>query len=104
MSLKYGLVAAAILASSVIADSAHNVAADTAKATVAHRSRWVSTIASRRFWWRNGERHVRSHREPRVYGIRAEGDYYEHDASKLPFGSQRWREQMRRENRLGNPG
>jgi hypothetical protein len=34
----------------------------------------------------------------------APGDYYEHDANKLPFGSERWRDQMRRENRLGNPG
>ena len=31
-------------------------------------------------------------------------DYYVHDANKLPFGSERWRDQMRRENRLGNPG
>ena len=29
---------------------------------------------------------------------------YEYDANKLPFGTQRWRDQMRRENRLGNPG
>jgi hypothetical protein len=34
----------------------------------------------------------------------APSDYYEHDANKLPFGSERWRDQMRRENRLGNPG
>ena len=34
----------------------------------------------------------------------APSDYYVHDASKLPFGSERWRDQMRRENRLGNPG
>jgi hypothetical protein len=29
---------------------------------------------------------------------------YEYDANKLPFGTERWRDQMRRENRLGNPG
>jgi hypothetical protein len=34
----------------------------------------------------------------------APSDYYVHDANKLPFGSERWRDQMRRENRLGNPG
>jgi len=34
----------------------------------------------------------------------APSGYYEHDANKLPFGSERWRDQMRRENRLGNPG
>jgi hypothetical protein len=34
----------------------------------------------------------------------APSDYYVRDANKLPFGSERWRDQMRRENRLGNPG
>jgi hypothetical protein len=55
----------------------------------------VSTIASRR----------RAYRGPRVYGFRnPSSDYYEHVANKLPFGTRRWRDQMRRENRLGNPG
>jgi hypothetical protein len=92
MSLKYGLVAAAILASGLTADTAHAVAADTVKAVAAQRTGSVSTIASRR----------RAHREPRVYN--RSSDYYEHDANKLPFGTLRWRDQMRRENRLGNPG
>jgi len=30
--------------------------------------------------------------------------YFEHNADKLPFGSQRWWDQMLRENRAGNPG
>ena len=95
MSLKYGLVAASILTSGLIADTAHAVAADTLEAIAAQRTASVSTIASRR----------RAHREPRVYGFRnRSSDYYEHDASKLPFGTRRWRDQMRRENRLGNPG
>ncbi len=55
----------------------------------------VSTVASRR----------RAYRGPRVYGFRnPSSDYYEHVANKLPFGTRRWRDQMRRENRLGNPG
>jgi hypothetical protein len=29
---------------------------------------------------------------------------YEYDTNKLPFGTRPWRDQMRRENRLGNPG
>ena len=93
MLLKYGLVAAAILASGLIADTAHAVAADILK--VAAVQRMGSTIASRR----------RAYREPPVYRFRnRSSDYYEHDASKLPFGTPRWRDQMRRENRLGNPG
>jgi len=95
MLLKYGLVAAAILASGLIADPAHAAAMDTLKAAAIQRTGSVSTIASRR----------RAHREPLVDRYRnRSSDYYEHDASKLPFGTPRWRDQMRRENRLGNPG
>ena len=32
------------------------------------------------------------------------GDYYEHIADKLPFGSSIWWEQMMRERRGGRPG
>ena len=95
MLLKYGLVAAAILASGLIADTAHAVATDILKAAAVQRTGSVSTIASRR----------RARQEPRAYHFRnRSSDYYEHDASKLPFGTPRWRDQMRRENRLGNPG
>ena len=95
MLLKHGLAAAAILASGFIADTAHAIGTDTLKAAAAQRTGSASTIASRR----------RLYREPRVYGSRnRSSDYYEHDASKLPFGTPRWRDQMRRENRLGNPG
>src|SRR5262245_34477122 len=41
---------------------------------------------------------------PSDYAPFAPSDYYVHDANKLPVGSERWRDQMRRENRLGNPG
>jgi hypothetical protein len=95
MLLKYGLAAAGILASGVIADTAHAGAADILKAAAVGHTGSASTIASRR----------RAHREPPVYRFRnRSSDYYEHDASKLPFGTPRWRDQMRRENRLGNPG
>jgi hypothetical protein len=95
MLLKYGLVVAAILASGLIADTAHAVATDILTAAAAQRTGSASTIASRR----------RAYREPPVYRFRnRSSDYYEHDASKLPFGTPRWRDQMRRENRLGNPG
>jgi len=95
MSLKHGLAAVAILASGLTADTARAVAADTLEAAAARRTGSVSTIASRR----------RAHREPRARTFTNRGgDYYEHHADKLPFGTLRWRDQMRRENRLGNPG
>jgi hypothetical protein len=37
----------------------------------------------------------REHQDPNA------GGWYPHDASKLPFGSMVWWEQMRREGRLG---
>jgi hypothetical protein len=88
MPMKYGLVVASILVLGLTADSADAVATNTLKAAAAQRT-IVSRIASRHYSWRNGKKH---------------GDFYEHDSSKLPLGTQRWREQMRRENRLGNPG
>jgi hypothetical protein len=95
MLLRYGLVAAAIPASGLIADAARAVTTDILKAAAAQRTASAGTIASRR----------RAYREPRVYRFRnRSSDYYEHDANKLPFGTPRWRDQMRRENRLGNPG
>ena len=95
MSLKYGLAAALILAPALIADTADAIPAGALEAAAAHRTGSVSTIASRR----------RAYRGPRVYGFRnPSSDYYEHVANKLPFGTRRWRDQMRRENRLGNPG
>jgi hypothetical protein len=95
MLLKYGFVVAAILASGLIADTAHALATDILKAAAVQRTGSVSTLASRR----------RANREQRVLRFRnRSSDHYEHDANKLPFGTPRWRDQMRRENRLGNPG
>jgi hypothetical protein len=65
----------------------------------------AETIAYRRCWWRNGRRHCRWYEErPRRAYRRDNSDYYEHDANKLPHGTQRWWDQMLRENRAGNPG
>jgi hypothetical protein len=53
---------------------------------------------------RKGQGPCRALRAPPAGSAYAPSDYYVHDANKLPFGSERWRDQMRRENRLGNPG
>jgi hypothetical protein len=61
-------------------------------------------IASRRCWRHNGRRHCTGFGTPQVYRYRNGGsDYYEHDSNNLTVGSQRWWDQMLRENRL-NPG
>jgi hypothetical protein len=62
-----------------------------------------------RCWQRGGTRHCRSYRGERTYGNgysyrSGNGDYYVHDADKLPFGSARWWAQMQRENRTGGNG
>ena len=41
--------------------------------------------------WRHGQRSCRA-------------GNFEYNANTLQFGTGRWRDQMRRENRLGNPG
>jgi len=64
-------------------------------------------VALRRCWQRGGVRHCRSYRRGPAYGYHngnGNGDYYEHDADRLPFGSSRWWDEMMRENRAGNPG
>jgi hypothetical protein len=60
---------------------------------------WTASVS------RTAPRHCRWQHGQRVCWVpRSDGDWYEHDANKLPFGTERWRDQMRRENRLGNPG
>jgi hypothetical protein len=62
-------------------------------------------VALRRCWQRGGVRHCRSYRGVQVYRYRnGNGDYYEHDANRLPYGTARWWDQMLRENRAGNSG
>jgi hypothetical protein len=64
----------------------------------------VERVDTRRCWQRNGERHCNWYEGSRAYRDRnGGGNYYEHDSNNLPVGSQRWWDQMLRENRL-NPG
>jgi hypothetical protein len=66
---------------------------------------YTDKIASRRCWWRNGQRHCVKVGGSRVYGARGQSsDYYEHIPEKLPYGSSSWWDQMVRENRGGNSG
>jgi hypothetical protein len=54
---------------------------------------------------RSRQGHCARYGGPQARGNRnRNGDYYEYDANKLPYGSQRWWDQMLRENRGGNPG
>ena len=102
--LKYAL--AAIVAIGATTAAAHATPLGSAGGVLANEVRsaaGVDKVAYRRCWNRNGRRHCRMVRDERGYRYR-NGDYYEHDAEKLPFGSQRWWDQMVRENRGGNPG
>jgi hypothetical protein len=69
---------------------------------LAHTSGGVSPVVAR--CGRKGQGPCRALRGAPAGSAYAPSDYYVHDANKLPFGSERWRDQMRRENRLGNPG
>jgi hypothetical protein len=62
--------------------------------------------AYRHCWAHNGRRHCTAHSPRRAYGPSKESysAYYEHIPEKLPFGSQRWWDEMVRENRGGNGG
>ena len=71
----------------------------------AREASFVDKTASRRCWWRNGQRHCVRVGQQRVYGYRNQGsDYQEHIPEKLPYGSSSWWDQMVRENRGGNSG
>jgi hypothetical protein len=63
----------------------------------------VDTVASRHCRRHNGTRHCTWYGAPRARYRNGDSEYYEHDSNSLPFGSQRWWDQMLRENRL-NPG
>jgi len=60
--------------------------------------------AYRHCWTHNGRRHCTSHSPRRAYGPGSYSAYYEHIPEKLPYGSQRWWDEMVRENRGGNGG
>jgi hypothetical protein len=56
-------------------------------------------IASRRCYWLNGVRYCRLYRAPRTYGY--EGPHY---PEAYPTGSQRWWQEMDRQDRGGRGG
>ena len=102
MGLRWALVAAAVFVSAGLATGAMALPADRSLRGSARWSGSLSTPAAA-CAARTPEGSCRV--GPRFRrGAPAPGGYYEHDANKLPFGTERWRDQMRRENRLGNPG
>jgi hypothetical protein len=105
--LKYALAAA--LALGVVTSSSQAAPVTTASSaalrSAAGEATDVTTVASRRCWWRDGHKHCRSIDGPvasRTSGYRT-GDYYPQDASKLPVGSQRWWTVKEREGSAGRP-
>ena len=81
-----------------------------AASTTRLKSVSVETTAkpvSRRCWLRNGQKHCRRSDGSMASGARGHrargGDYYERDASKLPFGSQRWWTVKEGEGSTGRP-
>jgi hypothetical protein len=101
MRLRWALIAPAVFVSAGLAEGAMAFTADTSLPASARWSGSLSTPAA--CGPRTPEWSCRAGPRPRQ-GPPAPRDYYEHDANKLPFGTERWRDQMRRENRLGNPG
>jgi hypothetical protein len=96
-----GFVTAAILLLGMPASAAQPVPTVGLKAATSQLTGSVST-ASPHCWWRRGQRFCRAYGRARELNGRS--DYFEYDAKTLPFGTERWLHQMRRENRLGNPG
>ena len=91
-----------VVALGLMSPAAQAIPAVSLKASAAWAAS-VSAAASRPCRWQPGQRSCSTSRGPAGYGFTG-SDYHEHDANKLPFGTERWRDQMRRENRLGNPG
>ena len=99
MWFKLGLVTAALLAPGLPTLAAQPVRAAASK-TAAPQVVGNFSAMPRHCGWRQGRQFCRG--DPAT-GAR-HSDYFEYDANTLPFGTKRWRDQMRRENRLGNPG
>lgn len=73
--------------------------------SAAAQSSPMATVASRHCWRRHGRVHCNGWEVPRhAYRYKGDSAYYEHDSSRLPFGTQRWWDQMLRENRLNSGG
>jgi len=92
--------AALILASLTFVNAAAAGPFEAVKATGGPSVATGRTLVAQQCWRRHGQLYC-SHRSR---GGPGDEGYYVHDANKLPFGTMQWRDQMRRENRLGNPG
>jgi hypothetical protein len=103
MRPRWALMAAAVFISAGLAERAIAIPADTSPRASQRWSGSFSTRVSAACGPRTPQGSCRAGPRPRP-GPPAPRDYYEYDANKLPFGTERWRDQMRRENRLGNPG
>jgi hypothetical protein len=66
----------------------------------------LEKVASRRCWWRNGERHCRQarHRQPRAYSNQDYPAYGRPRPEDLPTGSSAWWRAMDYERRGGFGG
>ena len=66
----------------------------------------VETIANRRCWWKNGERHCSraGYRQPRLYGNQDYSGYEQPRSEDLPTGSTAWWRAMDYERRGGFAG
>jgi hypothetical protein len=98
-----GAVGPLVLAGMATTGQAASITTSTRSVAASAKSTLVDKVASPHCWRHNGARHCSWYGAPRLRYRNGDSDYYEHDSSSLPFGSQRWWDQMLRENRL-NPG
>jgi hypothetical protein len=101
---KYALIAALALGVGWTggAQAASVTASGAALKSAAAETTNVASAAYRRCWRRNGSRRCSWVDGPSYRGSRS-SDYYVQDASKLPFGSQRWWSVKEREGSAGRP-
>jgi hypothetical protein len=97
-----GAVGPLVLVGMVTTGQAASIAGFTRLVAAVTKPALVDQVASRHCWRHNGTRHC-TWGAPRARYRNGGSEYYEHDSDSLPFGSQRWWDQMLRENRL-NPG
>jgi hypothetical protein len=98
MKLRFGLVsAAAVLTTGFVSLAAQAMPTATFK-TAAPQVTERASAGPGACGWRHRRSCRAEARRPR------QDDFFSYDANTLPFGTVRWRDQMRRENRLGNPG
>jgi hypothetical protein len=104
MELKHWIVGTACaLALVILATTTQAVPFTSDFKTTAGETSDVDKAASR-CWWRNGRQHCRGYDSPRTHGNRnGNSDYYVHDPSQVPFGSQRWWDLKDAEGSTGRP-